>query len=253
MAGPGRGRRVVAAIRGVHNEAVGESGTTTLPPAVDDPVPRPRARRSLTAVGLLLLVAGLGLIGFYVWDAYFNPVMDTRAARQQVDELKREWAQGRTPSSRIPGNAVALIRIPDLGPDFEVAVVTGTTPYALNVGVGWFEQTAAPGRVGNFAVAGHRGASGPFVRLLELRAGARIVVETRTATHVYALTGSAADLTVDKSETWVIDPVPVAPGSGRTPATEPTRRLITLVTCRNFFHSAERSVAFGELVETIEK
>ena len=41
----------------------------------------------------------------------------------------------------------------------------------------------------------------------------------------------AADLTVDKTETWVIDPVPVRPGSGRTSSAEPTKRLITLVTC----------------------
>ena len=167
--------------------------------------------------------------------------------------MKKGWATGRTPASTIPGNAVGLLRIPEFGPDFEVAVMTGTTPYALNVGVGWFENTAAPGQVGNFAVAGHRGASGPFVPLLDLRPGARIVVETRKEIHVYALTTSAADLTVDKTETWVVHPVPVPPATGRRPVTEPTERLITLVTCRNFFHSPERSVAFGELVETITK
>ena len=246
---------VVAASGRAHNGGVGESSTTTLPPAVPPaaPAPKPRRRWGLTIVGLVLLLAGLGLLGVYVWDAYFNPVMDTKAAKQQVDEVKKEWAQGRTPSSKIPGNAIALMRIPDFGPDFEVAVVTGTTPYALNVGVGWFENTAGPGEVGNFAVAGHRGASGPFVPLLDLKPGARIVIETRKATYIYALTSSAADLTVDKTETWVIDPVPVRPGSGRTSSAEPTKRLITLVTCRNFFHSPERSVAFGELVETIKK
>ena len=238
-----------------HNGGVGEPSTATLPPATppEDPAPEPRRRWGLTVLGVLLVVSGLSFLGLYVWDAYFDPVMDVKAARQQVEEVRKGWAQGRTPSSKIPGNAVALMRIPDFGPDFEVAVVTGTTPHALNVGVGWFEHTAAPGQVGNFAVAGHRGASGPFVPLLDLKPGARIVVETRTEIHVYALTSSAADLTVDKTETWVVDPVPVPPGTGRGPVTEPTERLITLVTCRNFFHSPERSVAFGELVETITK
>ncbi len=211
------------------------------------------SRRGLTVLGVLLLVTGLSLIGLYVWDAYVNPVMDTKAARQQVDEVKKEWAQGRTPSATIPGNAVALMRIPEFGADYEVAVVTGTTPDALNIGVGWFDDTAAPGQVGNFSVAGHRGASGPFVPLLDLKPGARIVVETRQATYIYALTSSAADLTVDKAETWVIDPVPTRPGAAAGPAAEPTERLITLVTCRNFFHSPERSVAFGKLIETIDK
>ncbi|MFT3970618.1 MAG: class E sortase [Micropruina sp.] len=231
------------------------SSATATPPAAPRDVRPPKARRrwGLTAIGAVLLIVGLALVGYYLWDAYLNPVMDTKAAQQQVETVKKGWAQGRTASSEIPGNAVALMRIPDFGPDFEVAVMTGTTPYALNVGVGWFEDTAAPGQVGNFAVAGHRGASGPFVPLLDLKPGARIVVETRQATYIYALTSSAADLTVDKSETWVVNPVPERPGSGATPPAKPTKRLITLITCRNFFHSPERSVAFGELVETIKK
>ncbi|MFT4295035.1 MAG: sortase [Micropruina sp.] len=231
------------------------AGTETLPPTEATPTPRPasRGRRALTLIGVLLVVTGLSFLGVYVWDAYFNPVMDTKAAQQQVEVVKKEWAQGRTPSSKIPGNAVALLRVPDFGPDFEVPVVTGTTPYALSVGVGWFEGSAAPGQVGNFALAGHRGASGPFVPLLDLKPGARIVVETRKATFVYALTSSAADLTVDKTETWVVDPVPERPGRQQRTHVAPTKRLITLITCRNFFHSPERSVAFGELLETIRK
>lgn len=231
---------------------MGRVSQSTTP--LSSPAPaRKRSRRGLTVLGVLLLVTGLSLIGLYVWDAYFNPVMDTKAARQQVDEVKKEWAQGKTPSTKIPGNAVALMRIPEFGADYEVAVVTGTTPYALNIGVGWFENTAAPGQIGNFSVAGHRGASGPFVPLLDLKPGARIVVETRQATYIYALTSSAADLTVDKSETWVIDPVPTRPGTTTGPVAKPTERLITLVTCRNFFHSPERSIAFGKLIETIDR
>ncbi len=245
----------VAAVGPVHNGPVEMSSATATPPAAprDARPPKGRRRWGLTVIGAVLLVAGLGLLGYYLWDAYLNPVMDTKSAQQQVDQVKKGWAEGRTPSSEIPGTAVALMRIPDFGPDFEVAVMTGTTPYALNVGVGWFENTAAPGKVGNFAVAGHRGASGPFVPLLDLQPGARIIVETRQATYIYALISSAADLTVDKSETWVVDPVPEPPESGATPSAKPTRRLITLITCRNFFHSPERSVAFGELVETIKK
>lgn len=227
-------------------DGVGHLHTLTPPEAAPER-PAKKRRWPLTLLGVLLVATGLGFLGLYVWDAYFNPVMDVKAARQQVDEVKREWAKGESPSSKIPGNAVALMRIPEFGSDFEVAVVTGTTPYSLNVGVGWFDDTAAPGQVGNFAVAGHRGASGPFVPLLDLTPGSRVIVETRTATYVYALTNYPKNQTVDKYETWVIDAVPGKPDA------EPTKKLITLITCRNFFHSPERSVAFGELVETIDK
>lgn len=227
--------------------AVGDLTTVTLPDSTPEPpASRPR-RRLLTVLGVLLMAIGLTFLGFYVYDAYLNPVIDVQAAKQQVDQVKKEWAQGKKPSSRIPGNAVALMRIPEFGPDFEVAVVTGTTEYSLSVGVGWFDHTAAPGQVGNFAVAGHRGASGPFVPLLDLKPGSRVIVETRDATYVYALTNDPGKLTVDKYQTWVLDPVPGEPDA------KPTTKLITLITCRNFFHSPERSVAFGELIETIKK
>lgn len=203
-------------------------------------------------LGVLMLFTGMTFLGLYVWDAYFNPVMDTKAAQQGVDEVKKQWAEGRTPSSKIPGNAVALLRIPEFGTDYEVAVMTGTSEAALNAGVGWFDHTAGPGEIGNFAVAGHRGASGPFVQLLDLKPGSRVIIETRKKIFVYALTNTPKDLTVDKSETWVIDPVPVRPGVDQ-PAAKPTKALITLVTCRNFFHSPERSIAFGELIETTTK
>jgi len=227
--------------------SVGDINTITLPASPSE-APRPKRRRwFLTVLGVLMLATGLTFLGVYIWDAYFNPVMDVKAAQQQVDQVKKEWAQGKTPSSKIPANAVALIRIPEFGDDFEVAVLTGTTPSALNMGVGWFEHTAAPGEVGNFAVAGHRGASGPFVPLLDLKPGSRVIVETSDATYIYALTNYPKELTVDKYDTWVIDPVPGKPDA------KPTEKLITLITCRNFFHSAERSVAFGELIETVKK
>ncbi|HVK43381.1 MAG TPA: class E sortase [Micropruina sp.] len=226
---------------------MGDTNTVIVPASSPQPpTPRPR-RRLLTVLGVLLVVTGLSFLGVYVYQAYLDPVIDVAAAKQQVGQVKKEWAQGTKPSSKIPGNAVALMRIPDFGPDFEVAVMTGTTEYSLSVGVGWFDHTAAPGRVGNFAVAGHRGASGPLVPLLDLKPGSRVIVETRDNVFVYALTNYPKDLTVDKYQTWVIDPVPGQPDA------EPTKKLITLVTCRNFFHSAERSVAFGELVETIKK
>lgn len=247
---PGRG--FVAAGARLHNERVRETDTLTRPAPPPDEQPRRRRGGWLTVLGVLMLVTGMTFLGLYVWDAYLNPVMDTKAAQQRVDEVRKLWGEGRTPSSKIPDNAVALLRIPEFGDDVEVAVMTGTSEDALNAGVGWFDHTAAPGAIGNFAVAGHRGASGPFVQLLDLKPGARVVVETRKKIFIYALTSSAKDLTVDKSETWVIDPVPTPPGTERE-APEPTQALITLVTCRNFFHSPERSIAFGELIETVTK
>lgn len=242
-----------------HPDTLSSPGSSVPLDAETDPsdrTPAPgkpkRKGRLLTVFGVLLVATGLTFLGLYVWDAYFNPVVDVKASQEQVETVKKEWAQGKAPASDIPGNAVALMRIPEFGDDFEVAVVTGTTEYSLNVGVGWFDHTAAPGEIGNFAVAGHRGASGPFVPLLDLQPGSKVIVETRDQTFIYELTNYPKDLTVDMTETWVIDPVPVR-GSGEGIDREPTKALITLVTCRNFFRSPERSIAFGELVQTLDK
>ena len=63
-----------------HNGGVGEPSTATLPPATppEDPAPEPRRRWGLTVLGVLLVVSGLSFLGLYVWDAYFNPVMDVK-------------------------------------------------------------------------------------------------------------------------------------------------------------------------------
>ncbi len=210
--------------------------------------PRRRRPRWLLFIGVAMIVAGLVLVGSYVREAYLDPVVDEVATTQEVTKLEQEWSVGRAPevSLAVPDKAVALLRVPAFGPDYVVPVVTGTSEYSLARGVGWFEGSAAPGQVGNFAVAGHRGKSGPFVRLLELSPGAKVEIETRTATYVYELTNRPADLTVDKHELWVLDPVP----GKSVAASEP---LLTLVTCRNFFHSPERSIGFGKLVETRPK
>ncbi|QLQ15115.1 MAG: class E sortase [Micropruina sp.] len=210
-----------------------------------------RARRTrrpvLRWLGGLLVLIGLACVGWYTYQAYFEPVIDEQGARAQVSEVKKRWAQGMPETAPVPDQAMGLLRVPGFGPDYEVAVVDGISEYALSVGVGWFPGTAGPGQIGNFALAGHRGRSGPFVQLPELEQGALIQVETRDAIYTYRLTNNPSDLTVDKSETWVIDPVPGHPDA------KPTKALITLITCANFFHSPERSVAFGELVETVAK
>jgi len=207
------------------------------------------SRRVLLTAGGLLFVAGLGGTGYVAWELFGDPLMDPAAAAQGVTELKSAWTGQETTDPftphTVPGTALALLRIPDFGADFEVPVVYGTDNPALARGVGWFELTAAPGQIGNFAVAGHRGSRGPFVKLPGLPVGARVEVETREALFVYALDNHPADTVVMNSDTWVLDPVP-----GKPATTTPTEARITLITCAELFHAPQRAVAFGHLVET---
>ena len=127
-------------------------------------------------------------------------------------------------------------------------MVAGTTLADLARGVGHYDATAAPGEVGNFALAGHRVTHGePFARLRTLRRGDEVVVETREAVFTYVMDTSPGDLTVKATASWVLEPVPDDPGAS------PTRALITLTTCQDLFHSPDRSVGFGHLASTRDK
>ena len=87
-----------------------------------------------------------------------------------------------------PGEAVGILRIPDIG--LEMVVVEGTGTEDLKKGPGHYVDTAFPweptGRVG---IAGHRTTYGqPFWSLQELRGGELIELVTEFGTFTYRVT-----------------------------------------------------------------
>ena len=211
-------------------------------------------RRVLLGAGLGLVGVGLAGGGYVAWELLNDPLMDPAEAARGVSEVEASWQSPdasdgfEADEAMIPGKALGLLRIPAIRADYEVPIVYGITPGALHRGVGWFETTARPGEVGNFAVAGHRGVTGPFVKLPELMPGARIEVETADAVFGYSLDNHPADLVVDKTETWVLQPVPGKPDLA------PTQARITLITCASLiFDQRPRAVAFGHLVDKRKK
>lgn len=228
------------------------------------PSPPPRGGRSLlTVVGVLLLVAGLGCLGWVGWQYLGTNVTSEKAFHEETTQLREQWAEPSTPPpptpadstgkgelapAVIPGDAIALLRIPAFGSDYEVPILAGTDLSILDRGVGHYTTTAAPGEIGNFAVAGHRVTHGqPFARLLELQAGDQVIVETREKTYTYEMDDSPASLTVDDTETWVLDPDPHHPGAAATSS------MMTLTTCQDLFRSPDRSVGFAHLAKTVDK
>ena len=221
---------------------------------------------ALTVVGLLLLVAGLGCLGWVAWQYFGTNVTSEKAFHEETSQLREKWSQsseGADPKSSsqggaagqgeltpavVPGDAIALLRIPAFGADYEVPILSGTDLSILNRGVGHYTTTAGPGQIGNFAIAGHRITHGePFARLLELETGDQVIVETRTAVYTYVMDGSPANLTVDDTATWVLDPDPQNRGA------EPTKAVLTLTTCQDLFRSPDRSVGFAHLAKKVDK
>lgn len=257
-------------VRSRHNVGVAQSLMDDLADPDEAPTPRrPRRRVSaLTVVGVLLLVAGFGCLGWVAWQYFGTNVTSEKAFHEETSQLRERWTQpagdsagsdgtgsadGTTGKSEltpavIPGDAIALLRIPAFGAGYEVPILSGTDLSILDRGVGHYTTTAMPGAVGNFAIAGHRVTHGqPFARLLELTKGDQIIVETRDEIYTYVMEDSPRNLTVDDTETWVLDPDPHHPGAKATEA------LLTLTTCQDLFHSPDRSVGFAHLAKTVDK
>lgn len=206
-------------------------------------------RRVVGWVGELLVTLGVLLLLFAAWELWWTDVVSNRQATQIVQGLEKDFADGSTPGATsgdaVPRGAFALIRVPRFGADWVRPVIEGTGLPVLEEGVGHYDGTAAPGAVGNFAIAGHRTTYGrPFHDIDVLRGGDRIVVETASTVYVYRVTTHEI---VRPWQTEVIAPVPDRPGVA------PTARAITLTSCHPRFRATHRYVVHGLLEKAVPR
>ena len=200
--------------------------------------PRRRRGRVLRIVGLLLIAAGL-VLGGVVWWRLWGTGFAARAAQnelrpsfeQRVDTRTLAEAPTEPRVARVPGRAVAIIKIPKI--DVDLVVVEGTDTESLTKGPGHYLDTAYPwedhGRVG---IAGHRTTYGaPFWSLDELEPGDRIVLATEFGVFEYRVTSSRIILPSD--------------GSVLRQSKDPT---LVLTTCHPRFSAAQRLVVFADRV-----
>lgn len=217
-------------------------------------------RRLVTVVCLAMVVAGAAMIGYMAWQYVGTNIVSAHRQEALKKGLTEQWrrdagtasgggtsagaaVKGARRDRPVRGDAIALVRIPRFGRDYEMPLVAGVDQGSLARGIGWSFTSARPGAVGNVVIAGHRVTHGePFRDFLTLRRGDTVEIETRTHVYTYVLRDAGTDRTVDFTDTWVTDPVP-----GEPRGTVPTRRLITLVTCSELFHTDHRQVVFGEL------
>lgn len=210
-------------------------------------------RRAMGVAGEILITAGIVLLLFVGWQLWWTDVLAGRAHAESRAELQQEWALGST-DSNVPtdikttyGKPFGLMYIPALRDRaWGVPIIEGTEHYLLSDGVGHHPETALPGQVGNFAVAGHRTTYGaPFADIDTLKPGDQVIVETKKGWFIYELD---RDKIIDYWEGWVLDPVP-----GKPRSTEPTEKLITIYACHPKYSAAQRYVWWGHLVDEYPK
>ena len=197
----------------------------------------PRRRgRVLRGIGKTFLTAAVILAAYIVWllwgtGIYYGAQQDSLREDfgRRVDSAATAPSAPAAPA--LPGQAYALLQIPDL--ELDEVVVQGADAVVLRNGPGHYDETADPwddaGRVG---IAGHRTTYGaPFWDLELLEPGDDIRMVTERGTFDYVV-----------RQTRV-----VLPSAGEV--LDPTRRpTLVLTTCHPRFSAAERLIVVADRV-----
>jgi sortase A len=199
--------------------------------------------RALRAFGWTLVAVGAVLLLYVVYQLFYTNLETDRAQAQ----LRDAWtvplpAEVADPGPIELGAAYAAIWFERPGSDEPLVredplfVVHGVTLDLLRRGPGHYPESAAPGELGNFAVAGHRTTYGaPFYHLDQLRQGDQVHVLDRQGRHWrYDVSETRIVLPGDS---WVVGDDPLETGAP----------MMTLTTCHPRFSAAQRLVVFADL------
>lgn len=213
-----------------------------------------RLRTAARVSGELLITFGMIVLLFAGYEIWGKSVIVNAHQNDLSEQLAQQWAEvpapvvsdGPSPSPepaapQVQGTPVAGLYIPKL--DKNWVVVEGVEQDDIRYAPGHYPDSAQPGQVGNFSVAGHRNRA-TFWRLDELRDGDTIVVEDRDTWHIYTVTRNHIVL---PNQTEVVAPVP---GNRRA---QPTEAMLTLTTCHPKFDNYQRLIVHAELVRSQPK
>ncbi|WP_239162848.1 class E sortase [Paractinoplanes rishiriensis] len=235
---PKRGERVVK----LRPEQTGE-GYKSVYSELTRPSLGSRIRGGIRVAGELMITFGLVVLLFAGYQVFGNSAEvqgEQDALGDQLDDVWNDPTVGPSaaPSKgpAAPGSSlVGRLYIPKI--DKKLVVVDGVRPQDIKGAPGHYPETAKPGQIGNFSVAGHR-IRKIFWRLDELHPGDVIGVETRESWYVYRVYDSEI---VRPSAVQVVAPVPNRPGA------KPTKALLTLTTCNPKFNNYQRLIVHAEL------
>jgi LPXTG-site transpeptidase (sortase) family protein len=213
------------------------------------PPPRSTGRTIVRGIGEIMITLGLVVLLFAGYEVWGKAAIVNDHQNALDQQLEQEWAQdptvgpsgepttGPTPEA-VSGSAVARLYLPRLQKYW--VVVEGVSSQDLRYGPGHYPDTAKPGQIGNFSVAGHRIAA-IFWDLDLMQPGDPVVVETRDNWYIYHV-----------SQTQIVAPTAVevvAAVPGRPGAT-PTEAFLTMTTCNPKWNNYQRLVVQAKLTSS---
>jgi sortase A len=219
--------------------------------------PRPRNHRrqgkavlrtTVRTIGELMITVGLALLLFSAYEVWGKALIVSDHQRDLDSQLAQSWNPGDgtvttgpgsnpAPNQSQPpaGSSIARLYIPAMASHW--VVVQGVAPANIEYAPGHYPDSALPGQVGNFSVAGHRSPA-IFWDLDTVSKGDAIVVETRDTFYVYRVTET---LIVLPTAVEVVAPVPGKPGA------TPTDAMLTITTCNPKWDNNQRLIVHAKL------
>jgi sortase A len=191
---------------------------------------RLRPYLSRKAVSLVLIIAGIGLLG-YVASEYWGMY---RSQQRLEAEWERQARSMNTPAAPVipPDQMLTRVVIPKIGLD--AIVVEGASRKELSEGPGHMKETAMPGQTGNAVITGHRDTF--FRHIYELVKGDKIQVRRAGRIFTYEVTGKRIVMPDDVSVIrQTSDP------------------QLTLITCYPTYYigpAPKRLVVFSKLIDS---
>lgn len=218
--------------------------------------PRGRGRRifwnTVGVIGELLITASFVIGLFAVWQLYWT----TFQVQGQVAQTITAYEEDHAPAARQAGEArtdappaftrevsdgevYGLIHVPSWD-WMKIPLAEGTTSAVLDNGwAGHYGNTAQPGQLGNFSVAGHRRTYGNNFRWIDrLGQGDKVVAEVDDFYVVYSVQTWEIISADDPDRVRVIAPVI----DDLTFNKEPTERWMTMTTCNPEYGNWERYI-----------
>ena len=200
--------------------------------------------------GELLITFGLIVLLFAGYEVWGKSAIVEAHQDELNRQLEQQWAQPGADPTVAPsgpptpvakpanGAVIASVHIPRLKKKW--AVVQGVTPADIRYAPGHYPDTALPGQIGNFSMAGHR-TPAIWWDLDQLKPGDPVVIKTADTWYVYRVTGHEVVL---PTAVQVVAPVPNKPGAA------PTKAILTMTTCNPKFNNYQRLVVHAELDRT---
>lgn len=159
-----------------------------------------------------------------------------QSSKPATDDHARENTQQHVvpTATAVPhGDALAVMRVPRFGVNWEWVAVEGVADADIALGPGHYPRTALPGEEGNVVIAGHRSGYGdPFIDFDLLRPGDRVTFSQGTTRWIYAITSQPH--IIDVTDNWVLEPL--------------AGRRLTLTTCWPKYGSSKRMYVRGQLI-----